>query len=654
MRKELQEIEIIENYLMGKMNAAEKAEFEKQLETDANLAESVELQKILMSGLERIGLKKDLQIAKRNLFLRKVWTWFGVVLMLSAIGFLGYTNFVTLIDSRSGQNNNNLVTENDTTNFVMQNDSLAKVNGDKEFVTLSDSLAKVNGGKEFVTLNDGLAKVNGDKEFVTLSDSLAKVNGGKEFVTLSDSLAKVNGDKEFVTLSDSRSGQDFESAEIPVKQFQTFSIDPTKASSITGAEGTIIDFPANAFDTKSKEKVEIKLQEFYKLSDMVFANLTTQTAGGELIETGGMVNVEAYQGDSKLNLAGGKAINLKFPAKNKKEGMQTFLGQKDERGNIVWEEALSLGSSETYPLSQVEPYSRQFDFIGVRIADEDKRMKKMFAKQEDDVKEYLIEQFRLPSMAVSELKGFVYVSFIVEKDGTISKSIINKAGDATLKAYEYLKKTANLLPPMVPYRKEGKYVRTEFEIRIDLDKSFQSKMLGKLELEEYYKVLQRNRNEMAEASDVDFDKRLKIQKDNAESAIIRGSSNRKELDDQAGQYLLSSTELGYINCDLYPLAVNGKSSFNLIEQDEAIACSLILHSVRGIASPRYIKQGKYIFPQLPNEEEVSVLAFKTENNKNYVSYYKTIHNKQDHRFEFEPLTKEKLNQITFELDAIKN
>jgi hypothetical protein len=620
MRKELQEIEIIENYLMGKMNAAEKAEFEKQLETDANLAESVELQKILMSGLERIGLKKDLQIAKRNLFLRKVWTWFGVVLMLSAIGFLGYTNFVTLIDSRSGQNNNNLVTENDTTNFVMQNDSLAKVNG--------------------------------DKEFVTLSDSLAKVNGGKEFVTLSDSLAKVNGDKEFVTLSDSRSGQDFESAEIPVKQFQTFSIDPTKASSITGAEGTIIDFPANAFDTKSKEKVEIKLQEFYKLSDMVFANLTTQTAGGELIETGGMVNVEAYQGDSKLNLAGGKAINLKFPAKNKKEGMQTFLGQKDERGNIVWEEALSLGSSETYPLSQVEPYSRQFDFIGVRIADEDKRMKKMFAKQEDDVKEYLIEQFRLPSMAVTELKGFVYVSFIVEKDGTISKSIINKAGDATLKAYEYLKKTANLLPPMVPYRKEGKYVRTEFEIRIDLDKSFQSKMLGKLELEEYYKVLQRNRNEMAEASD--FDKRLKIQKDNAESAIIRGSSNRKELDDQAGQYLLSSTELGYINCDLYPLAVNGKSSFNLIEQDEAIACSLILHSVRGIASPRYIKQGKYIFPQLPNEEEVSVLAFKTENNKNYVSYYKTIHNKQDHRFEFEPLTKEKLNQITFELDAIKN
>ena len=41
MRKELQEIEIIENYLMGKMNASEKADFEKQLETDVNLAKNI-------------------------------------------------------------------------------------------------------------------------------------------------------------------------------------------------------------------------------------------------------------------------------------------------------------------------------------------------------------------------------------------------------------------------------------------------------------------------------------------------------------------------------------------------------------------------------------------------------------------------------------
>jgi hypothetical protein len=208
--------------------------------------------------------------------------------MLSAIGFLGYTNFVTLSDSRSGQNNNNnLVTENDTTNFVMQNDSLAKVNG--------------------------------GKEFVTLSDSLAKVNGGKEFVTLSDSLAKVNGDKEFVTLSDSRSGQDFESAEIPVKQFQTFVINPTIANTITGKEGTVIEFPVNAFETESSEMVTLQLKEFYKLSDMVFANLTTQTAGGELIETGGMVQIEASQPSiSKLNLAPDKSITLKFPFETKK------------------------------------------------------------------------------------------------------------------------------------------------------------------------------------------------------------------------------------------------------------------------------------------------------------------------------------------------
>ena len=633
MRKELQEIEIIENYLMGKMNAAEKAEFKKQLETDANLAESVELQKILMSGLERIGLKKDLQIAKRNLFLRKVWTWFGVVLMLSAIGFLGYTNFVTLSDSRSGQNNNNLVTENDTTNFVMQNNSLAKVNGGKEFVTLSDSLAKVNGGKEFVTLSDSLAKVKGDKEFVTLSDSLAKVNG----------------DKEFVTLSDSRSGQDFESAEIPVKQFQTFSIDPTKASSITGAEGTIIDFPANAFDTKSKEKVEIKLQEFYKLSDMVFANLTTQTAGGELIETGGMVQIEASQPSiSKLNLAPDKSITLKFPFETKKEDMKTFTGEKDDLGNVVWEEEKyaqteiieisdqineNIISSSIFTIVENMPYWKECEI----------KMKKALIEKctNQKITNHLKDNIEIDRRVFRKsVNGRVYISYIINERGFVENaSIIRSLGPMVDKlALE----AVYSLPRFIPGKQRGIPVKVLFTVPLNVNIEVE---VDDFSIERFNKTV----------------KDLNIKKAKRDSILLNKISpniENLELNEEAGNsisnYILSSGRLGFINCDRYPFATKGKSSFNIVENDRKINCSLVLHSVRGIASPRYIKQGKYIFPQLPNEEEVSVLAFKTENNKNYVSYYKTIHNKQDHRFEFEPLTKEKLNQITSELDAIKN
>jgi len=139
-----------------------------------------------------------------------------------------------------------------------------------------------------------------------------------------------------------------------------------------------------------------------------------------------------------------------------------------------------------------------------------------------------------------------------------------------------------------------------------------------------------------------------------EDVLSDSTMNEENRLNMAQGYVLSSANLGWINCDSYPFAKNGKSSFNIFAQNEKINCSLVLHSVRGIVSPRYIKQGKYIFPQLPNKEEVSVLAFKTEQEKNYVSYYKTTHDKSDHTFEFEPLTKERLQQITQELDAIRN
>jgi hypothetical protein len=159
---------------------------------------------------------------------------------------------------------------------------------------------------------------------------------------------------------------------------------------------------------------------------------------------------------------------------------------------------------------------------------------------------------------------------------------------------------------------------------------------------------------MKEASEEDF-KNYKLKKLGAvEDKLEDINLNKAEGQRDVQYYLLASTNLGYINCDSYPFAKNGKSSFNILAANEKINCFLVLHSVRGIVSSRYIKQGKYIFPQLPNKEEVSVLAFKTEQEKNYVSYYKTIHDKSNHKFEFEPLTKEKLQQITRELDAIRN
>ena len=444
-------------------------------------------------------------------------------------------------------------------------------------------------------------------------------------------------------------------AEIPVKQFQTFKIDPTKSNTITGAEGTIIDFPANAFDTKSKEIVEIKLQEFYKLSDMVFANLTTQTAGGELIETGGMVNIEAYQGDGKLNLAEGKTIDLKFPYENKKEGMQTFLGQKDERGNVVWEEevlhegmvipqeqdqvsrsltrpALNFETVEIFTIVEEMPIFPGCESLTSRKLQDNCTSEK--------ITEYLANNAKYPSYN-SKITGKnrVFVTFTINEWGLVQSAKVTRSSTPELNKYAIA--TVKSLPRLNPGKQRGIPVKVQYTVPVTYDASENSTNgLNEKELQRYM---------------TDVNKRFKEANDKElEDVLLDSAINEENRLNMAQGYVLSSANLGWINCDSYPFAKNGKSSFNIFAENEKINCTLVLHSVRGIVSPRYIKQGKYIFPQLPNREEVSVLAFKTEEKQNYVSYYKTTHNQQEHRFEFEPLTKEKLNQITAELDAIKN
>ena len=57
MRAALVQIERIENYILNKMSASEKSEFEEQINNDPQLKKEVEAQKLLVEGIKRLGLK---------------------------------------------------------------------------------------------------------------------------------------------------------------------------------------------------------------------------------------------------------------------------------------------------------------------------------------------------------------------------------------------------------------------------------------------------------------------------------------------------------------------------------------------------------------------------------------------------------------------
>lgn len=76
MRKELEQMATIENYISGNLSGPDKAAFEKKLASDPALQKEVQLQRELMQGIQRVGLKQLIRKGMRKYkFARRLRNW---------------------------------------------------------------------------------------------------------------------------------------------------------------------------------------------------------------------------------------------------------------------------------------------------------------------------------------------------------------------------------------------------------------------------------------------------------------------------------------------------------------------------------------------------------------------------------------------------
>ncbi|AWH86153.1 hypothetical protein HYN59_14000 [Flavobacterium album] len=120
---------------------------------------------------------------------------------------------------------------------------------------------------------------------------------------------------------------------------QEFTIEASGKATVKGKNGTKLDIPANAFvdaDGKPvKGKVTVQLKEALNMADIVLGGLATMS-GDKILESGGMVYVNATSGGKPLFLADSKKIEITMPAKKKVPGMQIFSGEESKDGTINW------------------------------------------------------------------------------------------------------------------------------------------------------------------------------------------------------------------------------------------------------------------------------------------------------------------------------
>ncbi|PKQ45654.1 hypothetical protein [Confluentibacter flavum] len=285
MENHIQHIEFINQYLNKSLSANESEIFLNTLKTDSYFKNLYEEHIVFLEGLKRQTLKTEIKSAKQYYTKMKWFKYLGISAVIVVISILAYMFLFgnTTVEPKP-------ILDNNTTIIL---DSIPSKNDSKKTEILKDTVYSIE--------NDAIEKT------IVSSEKKSK-----------------------------KENSNFESLK---KAPQIFVVDSKKDTTIVCKEGTKLVIKGNSFvdanNGKVEGKINIAVTEYYKLSDILLANLST-TSNDKQLETGGMLFIEAKKDNAILKLAEKSSIEILFPTQNKKENMQLFSGEWKD-GIINWE-----------------------------------------------------------------------------------------------------------------------------------------------------------------------------------------------------------------------------------------------------------------------------------------------------------------------------
>lgn len=134
---------------------------------------------------------------------------------------------------------------------------------------------------------------------------------------------------------------------------QTFTLQSDKGAKLEGKEGTNIWIEPNTFrfadGSSPQTAITITLKEAYGYEDMILDGLSTHSSGN-LLETGGMIYLEAAADGRPLQIGSQNEVVVGMPTTQQLPGMQLFMGEQNAAGQVTnWsptEQAFRTGLNE--------------------------------------------------------------------------------------------------------------------------------------------------------------------------------------------------------------------------------------------------------------------------------------------------------------------
>lgn len=395
-----------------------------------------------------------------------------------------------------------------------------------------------------------------------------------------------------------------EKVEFPIMEF---TIQANADTTLFGEQGTRIFIGSETFQFPDGKLVEdsitIQIKEFYKSSDIVLAELST-ASNGQLLETAGMINIKAFVDEEEIELRPDKRIVVHFPkgnipAKNYEHRMMNlFYGDKtatDTSANnwtidttSLVKRTLKLGSFGWWHPAPND--STGYDFTPKNHVDTGYYWNPI---------DFYISSYNFSNETIKEIEstlnvntypdfGAVWNSYgaecemYISKDGYIkSPKIVTRLSSSTKRELiKFLKGFPQLEPGKNKY---GKIIERRGLLFIQGGNTIP---LYKTD-EEYVKS---------------FDQKYA----KYENYPIRNMDAA-----EMNYYIFSVSKLGWINCDRF---IEFEEKVDLLVNTPVLPdlkLKMIFSEINGVLKPS-IKNGKYVFTQIPKGQKATIVGIKQE------------------------------------------
>lgn len=391
---------------------------------------------------------------------------------------------------------------------------------------------------------------------------------------------------------------DFKSIE---QGFQDFAVNTNFDTTILCKEGTEFKIKKSSFLiasslTEPKGIITFQVKEFYKLSDIAAARLTTHS-NDNILETGGMLFFQAVSDGQLCILKDNSPIEISFPFTEKKDSMLLFSGSWTNQ-HINWQ---LLSSKEA---NQIQITEEVAAFPGGTVA------------LNNFIRKNLVYPDTLADMGIG---GMVQINFVIDETGKAKDVNFKNPSQKGFK--DAILNMFSKMPRWKPAKRNGVHIKSTYSQAIT-----------------FY-------NEEQNINDTIFKKGFEATINDTNISQVQTADIR--------QYIFSTSKLGWINCDRFYNSPKPRTNFYVDCGDYTeLDIKLVFHSFKAVLG-NYTSKTVYKFQDIPDDEALTIVVVKKINNKTFLSVTESNTNlKSVNNLSFEKVTMDRLKLKLEELNKL--